>query len=93
MCEQENRFGYVIDMRRYEARMVFGEMDDGVLTGDIGRSDNGELFPWNGWVEGDGCDAPARNRAADRGSKPHAWQFDVVNVLGAAQNFRRALFA
>ena len=75
-----------------EAGVVFGEVDDGVFAGDVGGGDDGELVPGNGGVEVDGGDAAARDGAADGGSEPHAGKGDVVDVLGAAEDFGYAFF-
>ncbi len=91
--EEEDGFGVVVDVGGGEAGVVFGEVDDGVFAGDVGGGDDGELVPGDGGVEGDGGDAAAGDGAADGGSVPHAGEGDVVDVLGAAQNFSRALFA
>ena len=91
--EEEDGFGVVVDVSGGEAGVVFGEVDNGVLAGDVGGGDDGVFVPGEGWVEFDGGDAAAWDGAADGGSVPHAGEGDVVDVLGAAQNFSRALFA
>ena len=44
-------------------------------------------------IEGDGADAAAGDGGADGGAVPHAGQGEVVDVLGAAQDFGGAFFA
>ncbi len=91
--EEEDGFVGVVDVGDGEAGVVFGEVDDGVFAGDVGGGDDGELVPGDGGVEGDGGDAAAGDGAADGGSEPHAGEGDVVDVLGAAEDFGSAFFA
>ena len=83
----------VVDVLGGEAGVVLGEVDDGVFAGDVGGGDDGELVPVDGGVEGDGGDAAAGDGGADGGTVPHAGEGDVVDVLGAAGDFREAFFA
>ncbi len=91
--EEEDGLGDVVDVGRGEAGVVFGEVDDGVFAGDIGGGDDGELVPGDPGVEVDGCDAAAGDGAADGGSEPHAGEFYVVDVAGAAEDLVYTLFA
>jgi hypothetical protein len=43
--EQEDGLGGVVDVLGGEAGVVFGEVDDGVLAGDVGGGDDGVLGP------------------------------------------------
>src|SRR5216683_1234061 len=93
MGEEEDGLGVVVDVGGGEAGVVFGEVDDGVLAGDVGGGDDGELVPGDPGGEVDGDDAAAGDGAADGGSEPHAGEGDVVDVLGATENLCRAFFA
>ena len=64
-----------------------------ILAGNVGSGDDGELAPVDAAVEGDGADEPAGNRAAHRGSVPHALALHVVDVARAAQQLVHALLA
>ena len=53
-----------------EAGVVFGEVDDGVLAGDVGGADDGVFGPVDVGGEGDVADAAAGDGGADGGAVP-----------------------
>ena len=59
MGEEEDGFGYVVDLVGGKARVVFGEVDDGVLAGDVVGADDGVVEPVDVGGEGDVADAAA----------------------------------
>ena len=91
--EEEDGFGYVVDFVGGQAGMVFGEVDDGVLAGDVGGLDYGVVGPIDVWGEGDGLDAAASDGGADGGAVPHVGEGLVVDVSGGAEDFGAALLA
>jgi hypothetical protein len=76
-----------------EAGVIFGEMDDDVLAGDVGGGDDGELVPGDVGGEVDGLDAAAGDGGADGGPEPHVGEGEIVDVFGTTENFGSALFA
>src|ERR1035437_4564294 len=93
MSQQQDWLGRVVNEFGGEAGMLLGEVDDAVLAGDVGGGDDGELGPVEVGVKGDGGDASAGDGGADGGSVPHVRERDVVDVLGAAGDFREAFLA
>jgi len=82
--EEEDGLVGMVDVLGGEAGVVFGEVDDGVLAGDVGGGDDGVFRPVDGVGEGDGEDAAAGDGGAHGGSVDHAGQGDVVDILGLA---------
>lgn len=93
MGEEEDGFVGVVDVGCGEAGVIFGEMDDDVLAGDVCCGDDGELVPGDFGRESDGLYAAACDGGADCGSEPHAGEADVVDVFGAAEDLGYALLA
>lgn len=93
MRKKKDRLFGVVDVSDGQTRMVFGEVDDGVFAGDVCGGDDGEFMPGNGRVKSDGGDPSPWDGAADRGSEPHAWERDVVDIPGAAKDLPSALLA
>jgi hypothetical protein len=83
----------VIDLVGRETGVIFGEVDDGVLAGDVGGSDDGVVGPGYVRSEVDGYDAPTGYRRADGGAVPQAGEDEVVDVLRGAQDFGAAFLA
>ena len=93
MREKKNRFLTMIHLAVGEAGLIGNDELNDVFAGNVGSGDNRELAPVDTAVEGDGADEPARNRAAHRGSVPHALAFHVIDVAGAAHQLVHALFS
>jgi len=73
--------------------VIFGEVDDGVLAGDVGGGDDGELVPGDVRGELDAGDAAAGDGGAHGCSEPHVGEGDVVHILGAAEDLGAAFLA
>ena len=93
MREEKNRLLAMIYLAVGEAGLIGNDELNDVFARDVGSGYDREFTPLNEAVESDGADEPARNRAAHRGSVPHALAFYVVDVAGAAYQLVHALFS
>jgi hypothetical protein len=91
--QQNDRLFRVIDLAGSQARLILGEQQHAVFSGNIRGGNHGDFFPGHAGIEMNFAKDAAGNGAAHGDPKQHAGSAEIIDVSGAAGHLLASLFA
>ena len=93
MRQQHDGFFGVIDFSRREARLIVGEQEHTVFSGNIRGGYHGDSFPWHARIKMNFAKDAAGNGAAHGDAEQGVRTVEIIDVSRAAGHLLASLFA